>query len=304
MLQKHKGETQNQKKNCSLDRESLYRKLNKIENLPTLPQIAIAINAMIESGDSSIDEISHVIEKDPAITLKVLRLANSAFYGMQEKVYSISDAIILLGLSNIKHIVTSISVVKAFPNSMDNFSMIDFWRHSVNVAVVSRKLAENLHCNTEKTFLSGLLHDVGKIILYKNFPSYFEKVSARARKERISFFNAERKEISHAEIGAFMADKWNLPAQIGAAIRHHHAPIPNDSCFTTAAIVRISSVISAPEENASKNFPSSETMLSRLSIYNFQDRIDKPIKYEFSEEWCNTVHDEVIESCEILIDKH
>lgn len=210
-----------------MDNTELRRHLDKIENLPTLPTVAMEVNSLLQDYNTSIKKLSNVIENDQAIAAKILKLVNSAFFGLRSKVGNIPHAITLLGFNTVRNAVLSVSVIKQLSNltDMEGFKISDFWTHSVSVAVTSKHLADTtrLH-NPDDCFIGGLLHDIGKLILINNFESQFRDIWRIKKEENISFFEAEKKNgsMNHAQIGGYLASRWKLPKALSDTIARHH----------------------------------------------------------------------------------
>jgi len=210
----------------------ILKKLDQIEDLPTLPAVAIEVNKMLLDYDTTIDKLSDTIEKDQAMVSKILKLVNSAFFGLRGKISNISHAIVVLGFNTIRNAVVSISIIDAFSvkEGLDGFDITDFWKHSLAVAVTSKYLAEKTGIHpADDCFVAGLLHDMGKIVLLQHFKDLFQKVWQAVKENNLSFYEAEKREIpvDHARIGGHLARKWQLPTALVDAIQYHHAVRPN-----------------------------------------------------------------------------
>jgi putative nucleotidyltransferase with HDIG domain len=210
-----------------MDNIEIKYRLDKIENLPTLPAIAMEVNKMLQDYNTSINKLSSVIESDQAIAAKILKLVNSAFFGLRSKIGNIPHAITILGFNTVRNAVISISVIKGLSDikNMEGFNMSDFWQHSVSVAVASKQIADTtrLH-NADDCFLGGLLHDIGKLVLINNFETLFREIWCLKKEENISFFEAEKKieSMNHAQIGGYLVSKWKLPNALSDTITRHH----------------------------------------------------------------------------------
>lgn len=210
----------------------ILKKLDRIEDLPTLPAVAMEVNKMLLDYDTTIDKLSDIIEKDQAMVSKILKLVNSAFFGLRGKISNISHAIVVLGFNTIRNAVVSISIIDAFSvkEGLDGFDITDFWKHSLAVAVTSKYLAEKTGIHpADDCFVAGLLHDMGKIVLLQHFKDLFQKVWQAVKENNLSFYEAEKREIpvDHARIGGHLARKWQLPTALVDAIQYHHAVRPN-----------------------------------------------------------------------------
>lgn len=211
-------------------KKKYLKKLNNIKDIPTLPEIVMKINHMLDDYNTTNDALSRVIEKDQAVVIKMLQLVNSAFFGLREKVTSVKEASVILGFDAIRNIIISLSVFETLnrlsqKKSNSLFNIDDFWRHSIAVAVFSKQLSDKLGTgDPEKYFVSGLLHDTGKLILAFYLKDDFKSVMLKAREENLRFSAAEKKVLpsNHCEIGYVMAKKWGLPDMISNTIFHHH----------------------------------------------------------------------------------
>ncbi|MCD6294048.1 MAG: HDOD domain-containing protein, partial [Deltaproteobacteria bacterium] len=203
--------------------------------------------AMLQDYDTSIKELARTIEKDQALVPKILSLVNSAFFGFSARISAISHAVIVLGFNTVRNAVVSVSIIEALSKGdLKNFDITRFWTHSIAVAVVSRYLAEkNRQGSPEDYFTAGLVHDIGKIVLAQYFQDLFKVVWASARENSLSFYEAEKKEISitHAHIGGYLAGKWKLPHGMIDAIRHHHTPNRNVNDFNLLITVHVADII-------------------------------------------------------------
>ncbi|MBW1740911.1 MAG: HDOD domain-containing protein [Deltaproteobacteria bacterium] len=211
-----------------MDAQTFFRKLDRIQEIPTLPTVALKVNKMLQDYDTSIKTLSKTIEKDQAMVSKILRLVNSAFYGFQSRINNIPHAVTILGFNTVRNAVISVSIIDTFSEkgAFEGFNVTDFWKHSVAVAVTSRYLAEKTRLAIpDESFVAGLLHDVGKVVLAQHFKEFFGQVWESMHKDDLSFYEAEKKLLpaNHAQIGAHLAKRWHLPAGLIDAMRYHHA---------------------------------------------------------------------------------
>ena len=205
---------------------NIKKTMETIRELPTLPLVANKINAILHDPKSSVSDLSKIIEMDQSITAKVLKLVNSAHYGLPEKVNNINQAIALLGYRNISYVVMTLSVFDALKNfEKKSYDRRKFWVHSIAVGILSQKLAKE--CDfplSEDIFTSGLLHDLGKVFLDAFLHEEFEAIVHTAQKEGVSFIDAEHElfDVDHTMVGEWMARTWRLPLHVIAGIKHHH----------------------------------------------------------------------------------
>jgi putative nucleotidyltransferase with HDIG domain len=210
-----------------MDEQQFLAKLDRIKDIPTLPTIVFELNKLLRDPDTSIKTVCETIEKDQAITLKILKLVNSAFYGFKSKISDLRNAVALLGYNAVRNAIVSLSVINSFPKqvALMDFDVTLFWKHSLAVAVTSKNIAQLSKKEApDNCFVGGLLHDTGKVILAQYFPELFEAVWSTLQDEQISFYEAERKTlpIDHTRVGAHLAGKWQLPEGLVDAIRWHH----------------------------------------------------------------------------------
>ena len=210
-----------------MDEQQVLNKLDRIKDIPTLPTIVFELNKYLRDPDTSIKTVCDTIEKDQAITLKILKLVNSAFYGFKQKISDLRNAVVLLGYNAVRNAIVSLSVINSFPKRVKlmDFDISQFWKHSLAVAVTSKNIALlSKKESPDNCFVGGLLHDVGKVILAQYFPNLFETVWTTLQEEHLSFYESEKKRlpIDHTIIGAHLAAKWQLPQGLVEAIRWHH----------------------------------------------------------------------------------
>jgi HD-like signal output (HDOD) protein len=149
----------------------MVAKIEKINNLPTLPSIALAVNKRLKDYDAPMEDLVALLEKDQSMVMKILRLVNSSFFGLKSTVKSVGHAVTLLGYNTVQNAVVTVSVIESLTlkNKIQDFEIDDFWKHSISVAVMSKFIAAHTRlASPEDAFTSGLLHDIGKII-WANF---------------------------------------------------------------------------------------------------------------------------------------
>lgn len=204
--------------------------LNQVESLPTLPGLALDIMSIAENPNASLSDMVLLIQRDPSLTVKILKIANSAYYGYTRKVNNLQSALLILGLREIRNISLSISVINLFQPSADRVSFNHhlFWLHSSGCAQIARSLAFKLgFFELElEAFTAGLIHDIGKIIIDQFLHEDFARILDLVHHEHLSFYEAENKILgtNHALIGSWLAKKWALPSELVEAIEYHHHP--------------------------------------------------------------------------------
>lgn len=205
--------------------------LSSIGDIATLPEVTIKIIGIVEDPKSTARDLHEVIKNDPALSVKVLKVVNSAFYGLPGQVASVDRAIILLGLSAVKNIAIAASIARLFKGKKisDQFSAADLWRHSVAVAVAARSLAK---CSphpvmADEIFVAGLIHDIGTLVERQAYPDQFSEVIQRCTDDTSAdFLEVEREVIGadHQAFGVGLTTKWKFPRHLRAAVGFHHNP--------------------------------------------------------------------------------
>lgn len=212
-----------------LNKKELVNFVNGIGNLPVLPKIFTQIESELKNRDISLSKIGDLIAKDITLSAKILQIVNSAFFGLPTKVSNVSQATTYLGVNIIKSLILSIGVfTKLKVNKENEFYLENLWEHSLQVANISKKIAtlEGLERTVvEEAYTAGLLHDLGKIILFQK-PNYYTDVFNLMENDEISFEEAEKKiyGASHSEIGAYLIGLWGLQDEIVESVAYHHTP--------------------------------------------------------------------------------
>ena len=202
--------------------------VQKITDLPTLPAMMATITRLMQDPRTTAEELGRAISTDPALVSKVLKLVNSAFYGFPGRIATITQAIVILGFSTIRNVVLTTSVLKAFDKGgLEGIDVGRFWEHSLVAGAIARSLAMQRRANfIEETFIAGLLHDMGRIVLAQRLPAEFEKVT-QAKRSGLPQLQAEQAalKLTHGDIGGWLARKWNLPMPFVEVMRLHHFPL-------------------------------------------------------------------------------
>ena len=202
------------------------RKLESLTNIPTIPFVISQVLGAVDNENLSASALASLIEKDQSLTIKVLTVANSPFYGFSRRISTIDLAIVILGLNTIKEIVLSLAIQKFFTNvRKDIFDVKSFWQYSVFCGAASRVLARKLNYRlVGEAFVAGLMHDIGILVLIQYFSSNFNEIRKKQHNQAMTFVEAESAVLkcTHSDIGAWFANKWNLPENIAKAIQYHH----------------------------------------------------------------------------------
>ncbi|MBF0255974.1 MAG: HDOD domain-containing protein [Gammaproteobacteria bacterium] len=204
--------------------------LKMVERMPAFPQGVTRVLELTARADCSPKELVKVIEHDPVMTMKILKLVNSAFFGLARPINSINHGVVYVGINTIKNLALTIAAIGMLPQrNAAGFDMNRFLMHSLGVAGISKKLASILKVADKDAadyFIAGLLHDFGKVALAQYKPLEFRQALELAADGEMTLAAAEQQVmgLDHAEIGALLAENWTLPAQLADCIRHHHNP--------------------------------------------------------------------------------
>ena len=195
--------------------------INQIEHLPTLPQIVTNLLAMTESANVDAVKLSKAM--DQSLAAKVLKMANSAYYG-KRKENSIPQGIVIVGFDAVKEIILTTSVFHTFHEAQDVQALQPLWQHSLECAVIAKRLAWIYRYEAmDEAYFSGLIHDIGKVIIQQYFPEPYQEIE-KTTEGGVDILEAEKKVlgITHAEVGGKMAHRWDFPPPLVDAITHHH----------------------------------------------------------------------------------
>jgi putative nucleotidyltransferase with HDIG domain len=227
---------------------TLARVLLTVESLPALPEAVREVLLVLERDGLSAERCVRLIEQDQALAARTLRVANSAFYGMSERVARIGDAVAILGLRAMSGVLAAVAMSSQLaPQRCEGFSFSGYWRHALGVALCARSLAGIWGADPEQAFLAGLMHDSGKLVLAAHFPAEGAAALALAASADLSSTEAERMtfQLDHGQIGAALAAHWRFPPAIVQAIAHHHgvAAAPAGVAHDLTALVHLSDAL-------------------------------------------------------------
>jgi putative nucleotidyltransferase with HDIG domain len=219
--------------------------ISHIRDLPALPAIVQDLMKSTGPDDIDINVITRKVSLDQALSAKTLRFANSSFYGLQAKVTTIQQAITLIGVDSVRHVVTATALTGYFPQSANTtFDYCALWRHAIATAVCARVMARHLHVNQDYAFTAGLLHDIGRLVLVTHFRREYEAVVAYRKLHDCEWLIAERDVmgVDHVQTGEALAIHWNFSEAIQNAIAGHHNP-EQQKHHSLAAIVHVANAI-------------------------------------------------------------
>ncbi len=216
------------KDNLIADPTDIRDKLSRIGTLAPLSALAKSIMDISNDPRSSARNLADEIKKDQSITAKILQIVNSAFYGFHREIGNVDHAIVVMGFDEVVNIALAASLLQFYENGRNFlFDRDKFWLHSLGSAYIARGLSRFANEVLSKdAFVVGLLHDFGKVAMRQHFRDIFYKIIAEAarRKQPLHHVSLELADIEHGEVGALVADSWDLPVPLVKAIRYHHTP--------------------------------------------------------------------------------
>ena len=226
---------------------SMAETVGAIESLPPFPATYAEIMKLARDGSSSSREIARKIQLDPSLLATVFKLANSSYFGFRNRVDSLDLAVTLLGVEGIANLVLSAQTFDALGNTdgQGGLDLQSFWRHAVGTAFVARTLAARLNVAEESAFLSGMLHDLGKVVLDRFFADRYKPVLEHARTHEMSLIRAEETllELTHAQIGGQLAVEWKLAEKFQDCMLYHHVPQTNCRYHRLVCLVHLADVL-------------------------------------------------------------
>ncbi|MFY9486458.1 MAG: HDOD domain-containing protein, partial [Bacillota bacterium] len=202
----------------------------RVGDLPPLPAVAAKVLEILKDPDADLTALVSIIEKDQALTAKILRVSNSAYYGLVRRISTVKDAVVTLGFNNMRNQVLALSAYSLMQGPASGYALEagSLWDHSLCTGLCAEHLADTLGYKSikDEVFIGGLLHDIGKTILSYYVSARFSNILERVDQLGQTFVEAERAELGfdHAEVGARVALRWNLPESLVSMIGDHHKP--------------------------------------------------------------------------------
>lgn len=219
-----------------------------VREIPALPAVTTRVLQLTDDPQSTVRDLNDLIAQDQSLTAKVLRLANSAYYGFQRRISSVSEAIVLLGFSTIRSLVLAASVYNLLGRPLEGYALEpgELWKHSQACAMTARLLAQKVKYRyVEQAYTAGLLHDIGKLIMSHHLKNQYQEVVDKVRREALPFTEVEEQLLgyNHAMVGARVAEKWNLPSDLVETIELHHAPGTSKKNLVLSSITHVADAI-------------------------------------------------------------
>ena len=208
--------------------ESVVALLDDVEGLVSPPDVCMRLFELIHAPTTGAKDIADVVSMDPNLTARLLRIANSSFYNFSRKIDTISRAVMVIGTAELYQLVLSVSAVSTFTRIPNELVKMDtFWHHSVYTGLVARALATRANVlHPERLFVSGLMHDIGSLILYHQRPDTMRDILMVAEGDEDLLYQAELEhfEFSHASVAGHLMEQWQFPESLVEAVTWHHQP--------------------------------------------------------------------------------
>jgi len=217
-----------------------------IEKVPTLPIVSRKIMEVTGDENASFKKLVAIVEKDQSLAVKILKVANSAFYGLLSRVTSLERALVVLGINQVKSLVLGASVYKFFSDDKESpFDRTRFWKHAIICSQVAQLLGKHFKIGKDDSlFLAGLIHDVGKVVLDQYFHEEFLKIVDHVSSTRTTFSEAEAKILgtTHYQIAAKLLKQWKFPDMVTMQVLYHHAPWYDIDFMTNSNIIYLANI--------------------------------------------------------------
>ena len=203
--------------------------IRQVQDLPSLPIAVTRVMQLTNDPKAGLSDVAHALASDQGLAARVLKLANSAYYGSSRRIGTVSEAVVILGMRTTRNLTLATSCQDMLEREVQGYFLPRgaLWRHSLACAAAAQNLARRAHFRgTEEAFVAGLLHDIGKVVMSAYLKAEFAQVLTRVAKGRLTFSDAEREVLGFddAEVGARLLERWNLPSTLVTAVRYHHAP--------------------------------------------------------------------------------
>jgi HD-like signal output (HDOD) protein len=266
---------------------SLCSMVASMQTLPVLPSLYAELMAAIASPTSSADTVAAIIMKDLGMTTKVLQLVNSAFFGIRQTITSPAQAVSYLGFDTLKSLVLSVQIFDQFRGLPNAFFTIEaLWRHSLTVGSIARAIAgaeRRSQAEIDAAYTSGLLHDVGVLVLTTNVPREYDQILNRSHTTPVQLCDAEREALgaTHAEVGAYLLGLWGLNDMVVEAVAYHHSPMQCVArAFAPLTAVHVANVLEQEKHAAGTHCVSIQVDTEYLGALGLAERI--PVWRELS----------------------
>ncbi len=249
----------------------------EVENLFSLPELYFQVKKTIDHPKSTIADVAGIVSQDPNISARILKIANSSFFGFASSIETIERAINIMGLAHLQNLVLASTATKAFKGiNRDLVNMKDFWLHSVYVATIAQLLARKCKIlDNERLFVAGLLHDIGHLVIYSTLSTHAKTVLDRASKEKLPLQHLESEifGFNYAEVGAELLKQWNIPASIYQPVQNHTQLTADGAFALDGAVIHIANITVLQDEQKKTGYkaPAFDPLAFQLTEIMEQD---------------------------------
>jgi putative nucleotidyltransferase with HDIG domain len=222
--------------------------VKRLRDLPSLPAIVLDLIGSFEREDLDTAVLAEKMSRDQALAAKLLRLANSSFYGLPAKVRTVREAIVVLGFDSARALAVASSVIETFSGgACRRIDVAGFWRHSIAAALCAKNLARHAGLDQDAAFIAGLLHDIGRLVLASSFPDEYAQAVAYCGRMDTTMSEAELHVlgVDHQRAGQMLAEAWHFPPAIQRAIGQHHAPDKDELCDVPGVVHAANAMVQA-----------------------------------------------------------
>lgn len=257
-------------------------------NLPSMPQVLVQLIDKSHEPEVNLSEIAGIVDKDAAISAKLLQLVNSAFIGARRSFTNLEQAVVYLGGDTIRNLAISLSVQQVFRRVESNglLSVDRYWHHSLVNALLARNIAvTTAYNNPAEAYLAGLLHDIGKLLLWMAFPGKYAPLllkGVRCHNSRLAFLEEEKLQVNHCTAGAWLCEEWRLPTLLADAIRYHHHPIEEvEQALPLTRIACLADLLSHSSTNGEDCLEAANRLfgLTSRQVENLYEGVDEQIEH-------------------------
>lgn len=246
--------------------------IDRIRELPTLPSVLGKILNTAADPDASALDLGTHITADQSLSATLLKLVNSSYYGFYRQITSVTQAIVMLGFLEVRNIALTATAFRSLASGSSDYDRLQLWRHSLATAMTAEYLEDLLKKDFDGTFESGLLHDIGKVVLDMLYPEQFLEAAREAHHRNcpVSDTLIEIFGMDHAEVGGLLAEHWNLPPSVADAIRTHLQPIHGGNVSELSDLVAVANGITYSvglgESSNGCELPIPESSVARLGV--------------------------------------
>jgi HD-like signal output (HDOD) protein len=275
----------------SLQDRPIRQLVSRLDRLPSLPRLYVELVDALEDPDIPFEKVGSIIAEDIGMTAKILKLVNSAFFGLGRNIASPGEAVAYLGQETIKSLVLSMRVFSQFDAAkLRGFSMDALWQHSLGTAAAAKTIARVEHADpklVDEAFVAGMLHDTGRLVLVSNLTDQYCRVVQLAREKQIELHEAEQQvfNTSHAEVGGYLLGLWGLPVPVVETITFHHCPsLSASKTFSPLTAVHVANALVQEQYVVCEGVLPPPLDLEYLHLLNLSERLN---------DWREAIHETV-----------